>query len=50
MKVDHKKGEGIYGSSLLINEAEKKSMDKKIKEMGKQASLCYKATRDGFSR
>ncbi len=41
---------GIYESLLLKNEAYKTSMDEEVKKMGRQASLRYKGTRDGFSQ
>ncbi len=40
---------GIYESLLLKNEAYKESLDKEIKEMGKEANLLYKASADGLS-
>ena len=50
MQAENKEGAGIYGSSLLETEAKKESLDEKIKEMGKKASLRYKASRNGFSQ
>ena len=48
MEANHQERAGIYGSLLLKNQAKKESLDKKIKEMGKQASLRYKASINGF--
>jgi hypothetical protein len=44
-----KKLAGVLKSLLLKSKAKKKSLDKIIKEMGKKASLRYKASRDGHS-
>jgi hypothetical protein len=41
---------GIYQSLLLKIDAQKESLDKKIKKMGKQASLRYKASIHGFKK
>ena len=49
MQADHWERTGIYESSLLETEAKKESLDKKVQEMGKKASLCYKSSRDGSS-
>ena len=39
----------IYESLLLKNKAYKESMEEEVKKMGRQASLRYKASRDGTS-
>ena len=39
----------IYESLLLKNKAYKESMEEEVKKMGRQASLRYKASRDGLS-
>ncbi len=49
MEANHQERAGIYESSILKNDAQKESLDNKIREMGKQANLRYKASRNGIS-
>jgi hypothetical protein len=39
----------IYESLLLRIDAQKESLKKELQKMGKESSLLYKASRDGFS-